>query len=176
MQLFAGSSQEFMTESTQRTIAARLGDAFYDYYRFRASASEFASWQNSLFALASQLRYSNVRDHGVILEMQMPLSSARLDCLVFGKSRDGSDCAALIELKQWTEAMPSEFDECVETFVGGATRKVLHPSAQAIRYTEYLEDSSVAFDPDGAGIQIAPCAAWTCASVIRRPVISCKRV
>jgi hypothetical protein len=158
VQLFAGPSEEFVDEAVQKTIAERLGDAFYDYYRHRASASEFISWQNSLRALATQLRYSNVRDHGVVLEMQLPLSSSRLDCLVFGRSSYGDERAVLIELKQWTEVAPSEFDECVEAFVGQAVRKVLHPSAQAIRYAQYLEDMNTAFDPSQDGIVIKPCA------------------
>lgn len=53
--------------------------------------------------LASQLRYSNVRDHGVVLEMQLPLSSARLDAFIFGTSPEGVDSGVLVELKQWTE-------------------------------------------------------------------------
>jgi hypothetical protein len=158
MQLFAGPSAEFVDEAVQKTIAERLGDAFYDYYRFRASASEFLSWQNSLRAMASQLRYSDMRDHGVVLEMQLPLSSSRLDCLVFGRSKDGSERAVLVELKQWTEVAPSEFDECVEAFVGRAVRKMLHPSAQALRYAQYLEDMNSAFDPEANGIALKPCA------------------
>ncbi len=158
MQLFAGSSKEFVDEAVQKSIAERLGDAFYDYYRFRASASEFMSWQNSLRAMASQLRYSNMDDNGIVLEMQLPLSSSRLDCLVFGHSKDGDPRAVLVELKQWTEVAPSEFDECVEAFVGRAVRKMLHPSAQALRYAQYLEDMNSAFDPEAQGIALKPCA------------------
>lgn len=110
MQLFAGPSEEFIADATQQRIAARLGDSFYDYYRFRASASEFTAWRNSLSALANQLRYSGVRDHGVVLEMQLPLSSARLDAFVFGHSPAERESSVLVELKQWTAATPSDFD------------------------------------------------------------------
>ncbi len=158
MQLFAGPSEEFIEEAVQSQIAERLGDVYYDYYRFRASASEFNAWRNSLSALAYQLRYSGIRDHGVILEMQLPLSSARLDALVFGRSPKGADAAVLLELKQWSEVAPSEIDECVEAFVGGAVRRLLHPCAQARRYTEYLRDSNSAFHSDGDGIALSPCA------------------
>lgn len=158
MQLFAGSSNDFVEEAVQKLIAARLGDSYYDYYRFRASASEFTSWRNSLSALAHQLRYSNVRDHGVVLEMQLPLSSARLDAFIFGRSPEGRDSAVLVELKQWSEASASEWDDCVETWLGGGTRKVLHPCVQARSYTQYLEDMHSAFDRARDGITIAPCA------------------
>jgi uncharacterized protein len=158
MQLFAGSSETFIDDAVQKRIAERLGDAFYDYYRFRASASEFTSWRNSLSALAHQLRYSGARDHGVVLEMQLPLSSARLDAFVFGLAPGGADSAVLVELKQWTEVAPSEFDDCVETFVGGGVRRVLHPCAQARSYAQYLRDMHTAFHPGPGGIAIAPCA------------------
>jgi hypothetical protein len=158
MQLFAGSSNDFVEEAVQKQIAERLGDSYYDYYRFRASASEFTSWRNSLSALAYQLRYSGVRDHGVVLEMQLPLSSARLDAFVFGRSPEGRDSAVLVELKQWSEASASEWDDCVETWLGGATRKTLHPCVQARSYAQYLEDMHSAFDRANDGIWIAPCA------------------
>jgi uncharacterized protein len=157
LQLYAGSSADFIEDAVQRRIAEKIGDAFYDYFRFRVSASEFNSWRNSLAALASQFRYSGIMDHGVVLEMQLPYSSARLDCLIFGKSPSSVDSAVLVELKQWTEVRPSEWDECVESVVGGGMRKVLHPCVQATRYVEYLADSSQAFHP-GEGIGLFPCA------------------
>jgi len=80
-----------------------------------ASASEFTAWRNSLSALANQLRYSGVRDHGVVLEMQLQLSSARLDAFVFGHSHAERESSVLVELKQWTTATPSDFDGCVRS-------------------------------------------------------------
>lgn len=157
MQLFAGPSELFIDEAEQKRIAELLGNAFYDYYRFRASVSEFTSWRNSLSALANQLRYSNVKDHGVVLEMQLPLSSARLDAFVFGKAPAGGDNAVLVELKQWTEAHSSDFDECVEAFLGGAIRKVPHPCVQAQAYAEYLRGMHTGFYA-GEGVNIMPCA------------------
>jgi hypothetical protein len=53
VQLYAGPSEDFIEEAVQKRIAEQLGEAFYDYYRFRASGSEFNSWKNSLAALAT---------------------------------------------------------------------------------------------------------------------------
>jgi DUF2075 family protein len=88
----------------------------------------------------------------------LPLSSARLDAFVFGRSPEGRDSAVLVELKQWSEASASEWDDCVETWLGGSTRKVLHPCVQARSYMQYLEDMHSAFDKASDGISIAPCA------------------
>jgi hypothetical protein len=159
VQLYAGSSRAFIEDATLRVIAAKIGDAYYDYFRHRASASEFASWQNSLAALAQQFRYTNLLDNGVVVELQLPSSSARLDCLIFGASaRAETSAAVLVELKQWSDVHPSDVDGCVEAFVGGAVRKVLHPSLQALQYAQYLEDTSEGFDTDRGGIKLHPCS------------------
>lgn len=159
MQLYAGPSRSFIEDATLRVIAGKIGDAFYDYFRHRASASEFASWQNSLAALAQQFRYANLLDNGVVLELQLPSSSARLDCLVFGESiANGSATAVLVELKQWSDVASSDVEGCVESFVGGAVRRVLHPSLQALQYAQYLEDTSEGFDVDRGGVKLFPCS------------------
>ncbi len=159
MQLYAGSSRDFIDDATLRRIAAKIGDAFYNYFRYRASVSEFSSWQNSLTALAQQFRYTGLLDNGVVIELQLPSSSARLDCLIFGaRPDDHRPTAVLVELKQWSDVAPSDTDGCVETFVGGAVRRVLHPSLQAFQYAQYLEDTSEGFDPAREGATIKPCS------------------
>jgi hypothetical protein len=129
VQLYAGSTLDFIEDANLHTIAVKIGDAYYDYFRHRAGASEFNSWQNSLAALAQQIRYAQLRDNGIVVELQLPSSSARLDCIIFGKSVGSvASTGVLIELKQWSEVLPSEWDDCVEAFVGGGVRKQLHPS------------------------------------------------
>ena len=64
----------------------------------------------------------------------------------------------LIELKQWSQVLPSEWDGCVEAYVGGAVRKLLHPSLQALQYADYLRDSSEGFDQDRGGLALLPCS------------------
>jgi len=159
VQLYAGSTLDFIEDANLHTIAEKIGDAYYDYFRHRAGASEFNSWQNSLAALAQQIRYAQLRDNGIVVELQLPSSSARLDCIIFGKSLEGAaSTGVLIELKQWSEVLPSEWDDCVEAFVGGGVRKQLHPSRQALQYAQYLRDTSEGFDPDRGGTNLLPCA------------------
>src|ERR1700722_10641707 len=67
VQLYLGSSEDFIKDSVQNEIAKKLGDSFYEYYRFRANISEFNSWQNSLRALSAQIMYADVRQTGIIL-------------------------------------------------------------------------------------------------------------
>ena len=148
MQLYVGNADDFVRDTVQSSLAEKLGDIFYDFYGHHVSPSELNSWRNSLTALSSHLQFAKFRDQGVILEMQLPLTSARLDCMLTGKNSDGIDHALLIELKQWTVAVPSDWDDCVETVVGGGERALLHPSIQAAQYTLWLEDTSEAFYTD----------------------------
>ncbi len=145
MQLYAGSTAEFLTDAIQHRVAEKLGESYYEYYRFRASASEFASWQNSLSALNGQLQYSGLLDHGIALELQLPLTSARLDAMITGHDRTGAERAVIVELKQWTTVEPTDIDDSVLTFLGGMLREVPHPSIQVAHYSRYLADMNSAF-------------------------------
>jgi DUF2075 family protein len=157
VQLYAGSTKDFISDAVQHRVAEKLGDSFYEYFRFRASVSEFTSWQNSLTALTSHLQYSNLLDQGIALELQLPLSSARLDALVTGKDANGNDRAVIIELKQWSSARPAEIDDCVVTFLGGREREVAHPSVQARNYVRYLSDMNSAFHESTESIALDGC-------------------
>jgi DUF2075 family protein len=158
MQLYAGSTAEFITDTIQHRVAEKLGESYYQYFRFRASASEFASWQNSLVALTAQVQYSGLRDHGIVLEMQLPLSSARLDAMITGHDSSGAERAVIIELKQWTDVESTDIDDCVLTFLGGKLREVAHPSVQVANYRRYLSDTNSAFYEGEAPIGLEACS------------------
>ena len=158
MQLYLGSAEDFIKDSVQNEVAKKLGDSFDEYYRFRANVSEFNSWQNSLRALSSQLMYADLRQAGVILNMQLPMSSSRLDCFLFGKDARQSDGAVIIELKQWTYAHESDFDECVISTVGRRERALAHPSRQALNYAMYVADTNEALADPSPPIALHACS------------------
>jgi hypothetical protein len=95
--------------------------------------------------MAGILQYGDLLDHGVMLEYQLPLTSRRLDFMVTGKGQSNADNAVIVELKQWDTCGPADGENEVVTFVGGANREVLHPSAQVGRYRMYLSDTHTAF-------------------------------
>ncbi len=82
MELFKGSAEDFDRLEDERQLVDRLRVSFLDYYNHEPSLSEQNSWRYSLHALSSQMRLTGLRDHGVILEMQLPLTSLRLDCML----------------------------------------------------------------------------------------------
>ncbi len=148
MRLYAGSSQQFITDTIQNQIADKLKNAFFAYYRFNPSPGEIASWRNSLRAMSQVFQYAKLTDHGVVLEYQLPLTSRRLDCLVTGRDGNGSDNAVIVELKHWESCEEAEGENEVLTWLGGSRREVLHPSAQVGQYAMYLRDGHTAFYED----------------------------
>src|SRR5437870_4894254 len=137
MQLYAGTSRQFIDDAVQNRIGEKLKTSFFTHYRFRPSPGEVASWQNSLGAVCNVLQYASLTDHGIVLEYQLPLSSKRLDCMVTGLNDQREPNAVVVELKQWSGTLPSNLDGCVATFVAGRVRDVLHPSNQVGQYQQY---------------------------------------
>ena len=145
MRLYSGSSQQFIEDTIHNQIADKLKVTFFDYFHYNPSDSEIISWQNSLRALSSVFEYSNLRDHGIILEYQLPQTSRRLDCLICGKDSSSRENAIIIELKQWQKCEESLGSGEVTTWLGGTRRPVLHPSVQVGQYKQYLQDYHTAF-------------------------------
>lgn len=153
MQLYAGTSSDFISDATRNGIAGRLGRAFLDAFHYKPSHQEVQSWQNSLFRMAFALQEGNFRDHGVLLEYQLPLSSRRLDCMLTGHSDDGQPYSVIVELKQWSDVEESNADDCVTTWVAGSKRDILHPSRQVGQYEEYLRDMHSVFVRGEVGLR-----------------------
>lgn len=158
MRLYSGLSPQFIEEATRGTIAGRLEKAFFRYFRYKPSQNEVHSWDRSLRALTRVFSASDLTDHGVILEYQLPLTSRRLDCLVCGKNAEQDDNSVIIELKQWQGCEPAEGAHVVATWVGGAVRETLHPSAQVGQYQLYLEDTHTAFWEGDSPVSLSSCA------------------
>jgi uncharacterized protein len=151
-------SSDFIREATRNQIADRLRDAFFAYYRYYPSPAEVTSWRNSLRAMKDVLDLASLRDHGVLLEYQLPLSSRRIDCMVCGRDDEHSDQAAIVELKQWERCEAAEPEGLLRSWVGGRERDVLHPSVQVGQYRQYLEDTHTAFHEGPKPIRLSACS------------------
>jgi hypothetical protein len=158
MRLCAGSSGQFVGDTVQNQIAGKLKNAFFTHYRYNPPRAEVSSWQKSLRAMAGILQYGDLLDHGVMLEYQLPLTSRRLDFMVTGKGQANADNAVIVDFKQWDKCGTADGENEVVTFVGGANREVLHPSAQVGRYRMYLSDTHTAFHEGENPVSLAACA------------------
>jgi len=158
MRLYSGSTMQLIEDTARNQIDGKLVRAYFDHFGFRPSESEVRSWRNSLRALTLAFHSSKLEDHGVLLEYKLPLTSKRLDCLVCGHENSGKPQAVIIELKQWETCEESDGDDLMQTWVGGAIRDVLHPSAQAANYRYYLEDGHTAFHEGESPVGLSACA------------------
>ncbi len=157
MQLYSGLTTDFLRHETQREMVDRLKVSFLDYYHYNAAGSEQRSWQHSLHALATQIRRTGLLNNGIILEMQLPLTSRRLDCMLTGTNRDKLDSAVIIELKQWSDAEAAEEPECVVADYGTFRKTQLHPSCQAQRYAQYMADNKAVFH-EAPAVELQACS------------------
>lgn len=109
---------------------------------------ELSAWSNSLRAMESVVRKSEISDDcGILIEYKIPLTSRRIDFIVSGESETNDRNFVIIELKQWQEAFETARDGIVETFLGGGIVETTHPSYQAQSYRmliqEYNENISI---------------------------------
>ena len=154
MKLYAGTTEQFRTDAQLHRIADKLRTEYIATIGYKPGPGEVASWQNSLMALSMLLDQAELNDHGVILEYQLGNTSRRLDAMLTGHSATSAENAVVVELKQWSgDVGPSPAEFCVETFVGKAVRRVLHPSVQVGGYQQWLLDNhAVFYDADAVGL------------------------
>jgi DUF2075 family protein len=145
MRLYSGTTSSLIEDSAYNRIATKLKDAFFNEFRYHPSGAEVNSWNNSLRAVSQVFQAGGLLDHGVLLELQLPLTSKRLDCLVTGYNGKKAPNAVIIELKQWGGCRGASGKNEVATFVGGNVRDVLHPAVQVGQYMMYLTDCHTAF-------------------------------
>lgn len=152
MHLYSGVTPDFVADATRNRIAGKLKSAFFDYFRFEPSPSEVHSWQNSLRAMSDVIEVASLEDHGIVVELQLPLSSKRLDCMLTGRDDGDRAQAVVVELKQWEHAQASPIKDCVSVSFGAGIRDVLHPSAQVGGYQRYLADVHTTFSEGAVGL------------------------
>jgi len=154
--LYSAAGSLFIEDVLLNRIAEKLRISFADQLNRHVSPGELNAWRNSLQSFAHVLSHYQLTNVGVVLEMQLPLTSKRLDCLLTGVDESGHPSAVIIELKQWADAEASSISDCVVAFVGQAPRDMLHPSQQALQYKQYLEDSSTVFSE--GKVRLAACS------------------
>ncbi len=157
MRLYSASSVDFVNDANRNQIADKLRRSFFESYRFYPSENEVRSWKNSLRAMSGVVTTAGLKDNGVMIEYQLPLTSKRLDFLITGQDQTGRDHAVIVELKQWENTKRAD-GETLLTFVGGGERPVLHPSVQVGHYKMYLGDTHTAFHEGDAPVHLKACS------------------
>ena len=142
MIIYSGSKVDFMNEVEEDTIAYSIRDSILEKMHRKTSTPEFNAWVNSLEYMYKVLNDREIPDDsGIAIEYNLPNTAKRVDFLVSGYDGRGRSNVVIIELKQWQELKKVEgLDGLVETFTGGANRRVVHPSYQAWSYAEMIKD------------------------------------
>lgn len=115
----------------------------------RPSPSEVRSWERSIPVLLDDLEDAGLGNVEVLLEYRLPLNSKRADVVLCGvHPKTGNASYVVVELKQWSHAVPVEGTEDV-ILAEGYDRRLLHPVAQVRGYCEYMSDMVAAFGGEG---------------------------
>ncbi len=158
MIVYSGTKTDFLTAVEDDSIAEEIEKNIYEKMHRSTGKSEFRSWENSLEYMYKVLNDEGIpKDSGVAIEYNIPQTSKRVDFIVSGYGDKEIPNVIIIELKQWdtVETVESQ-DAIVETYTGGAKRRVVHPSYQAWSYAAMINDYNQ--NVQQMSIMLHPCA------------------
>ena len=167
MIVYSGLKKDFLASVERDTIAIEIEQKILEKMNKHTPKSEFRSWENSLSYMYKVLNDSEIpEDAGIAIEYNIPQTSKRVDFLISGYDEKQNKNVASVELKQWESltAIPG-IDAVVETYTGGAVRRVVHPSYQAWSYAQLIKDYNV--EVQDGGIALYPCVCMH--NYIRKP-------
>ena len=156
MLIYNGLKSDFMADTENDVLETKLYDTIKQKMNRSTGLSELNSWRNSLKEMYITLNDSAIpSDAGVAIEYNIPQTSKRVDFLISGYDDNNKGNVIIIELKQWEQLQAVEGHEAiVETYTGGANRRVVHPSYQAWSYAalskdynQYVQDEDVELHP-----------------------------
>ena len=158
MIIYSGTKTDFMTEVEDDTIAYTIRDNILERMHRKTGDAEFRAFTNSLEYMYKVLNDRNIPDDsGVAIEYNLPNTAKRVDFLISGYDDKNDANVVIVELKQWQQLKKVEgLDAIVETFVGGANRRVVHPSYQAWSYAQMIRDYNEYAQKDS--VSLHPCA------------------
>ena len=157
MIVYEGTKVQFQEEINNNTIQDKLDSLFLSLGVTKESLPEYNSWKNSLPRMANIIADRDIDDDvRVALEYQIPLTSKRVDFMIAGSDDSSNDTVIIIELKQWESCQPTQRENVVKAFTGGALRDVAHPSQQAYSYAKLIENFNESVRENS--ISLKPCA------------------
>ncbi len=158
MIVYSGLKRDFLTAVEQDSIAVEIEENIYNKMHRKSAQSEFRSWENSLEYMYKVMNDADIpQNAGIAIEYNIPQTSKRVDFIVSGYDEKQDPNVVIIELKQWDKVDTVDGqDAIVETFTGGAVRKVVHPSYQAWSYAAMIYDYNQ--NVQKGNIVLHPCA------------------
>lgn len=157
MIVYESVKKDFLNDFLNQTLIDSLLQN-YTKKLGRVRESEKRSWENSLMFMYQVLEDQEIPyDMGIALEYKIPYTNNRIDVILTGYNKKRSNCAVIIELKQWSTVEQSK-DKVgyVVTMFGGSKVTTEHPSYQAWSYAYMLENYNEAVIE--GKYEINPCA------------------
>lgn len=161
MIVFEGVKSDFLSCVESDSIAETIEASIFQKMGRHTGKAEFHSWENSLEYMYRVLNDPNIpADAGIAIEYNIPQTSKRIDFMITGYDEMRQPNLVIVELKQWQELTEvtevSDMDALVDTFTGGAVRRVVHPAYQVWSYAQLIRDyNATVQDRD---IAVRPCA------------------
>lgn len=158
MIVYDGVKRDFMTSVENDSIAIEIEKNILEKMGRHTGKSEFRSWENSLQYMYKVMNDGEIpEDAGIAIEYNIPQTSKRVDFMISGYDESENPHLIIVELKQWDSLTAIEGqDALVETYTGGALRRVVHPSYQAWSYAQLIRDYNATAQDNN--ISIEPCA------------------
>ena len=161
MIVYDGIKTEFLQSVEDDSIALKIEENILAKMGRHTGKAEFRSWENSLTYMYKVLNDNDIpSDAGIAIEYNIPQTAKRIDFMITGYDSKNTANMVIVELKQWQELEEVHavdgVDALVDTFTGGALRRVVHPSYQVWSYAQLIKDyNSTVQDME---IDVYPCA------------------
>ena len=161
MIVYDGLKSDFLRSVENDTIALEIEQNILEKMGRHTVANEFLSWDNSMQYMYKVMNDPEIpSDAGIAIEFNIPQTAKRVDFMISGYDVNGNPGMVIVELKQWSRLNKVENTEAVvelvETYTGGAVRKVVHPSYQAWSYAQLISDYNAAVQDQM--VNLVPCA------------------
>ena len=150
--LFRASARTVAVMAFDGSLFLHLTEQFVHLHGYRPGASEMRSWERSIPLLIAALDDAGLGDVEVMLEYALPLNSKRADVVLAGLHPVTQEPSyVVVELKQWSQAVPHE-DDPTMCQVDAYAHPVLNPIEQVRRYRDYLVNFNGALAEHGERI------------------------
>jgi uncharacterized protein len=141
MPLLRASAAGLRTLASDGKLAQQLATQFAMSIGHRASEAEVRSWERSLPALAQDVVDAGLGNVEVLVEYRLPQSSKRIDAVLAGvHPSTNRPSFVVVELKQWSRAIPVDGTDDLVLIDAYGPQPVLHPVEQVRRYAMFLID------------------------------------
>ena len=137
--IYDAPQEQFFTDVRSNKLVDIMKTNFKETSGMHIGESEYHSWGVTGDKIKNLIESSNLSNVYVSFEYQVPYTSKRIDCLLFGKNTNDRGIVVHIELKQWEKVEALDIEgNFVETYIGGSTKTVPHPSQQVEGYHDYM--------------------------------------